>query len=66
MAELSPLHMTRKTASSGFPRCGLLAYHAAETPDEVLASATFSVTTAGGHLLCQVIVTLDCTKWSTG
>jgi len=41
MAELSPLHMVRKKAF-GFPRCGLLAFHAAETPDELLTDTRTS------------------------
>jgi len=49
MAELSPLHMIRKKAF-GFPRCGLLAYHAAETPDDVLSDVKTSLLSAGQHL----------------
>jgi len=52
IADLSPMHMIRKKAF-GFPRCGLLAYHAIETPQEVLSEMKPSVV-AAGHPLNQV------------
>ena len=52
IAKLSPMHMIRKRAF-GFPRCGLLAYHATETPQEALSEIKSSLA-AAGHPLSQV------------
>jgi len=43
------MHMIRKKAF-GFPRCGLLAYHATETPREALTEMKSSVVAAGSSL----------------
>jgi len=48
------MHMIRKK-TFGFPRCGLLAYHATETPHEVLSEMKSSIV-AAGHPLNQVDV----------
>ena len=52
ITDLSPLHMIRKK-TFGFPRCGLLAYHAAETPDQVLSDMKLSVVTAGSQVFIR-------------
>ena len=55
-AELSPLHMIRKKAFR-YPRCGVLAYHAAETPDDVLSDVKSSLVSAD-EPLSQVVLLL--------